>query len=353
MIQKTVINIPIKKAIQNLVVLLFGVLLWAGSIVNQKQIEDYHSGVSVRYVGPQLTEQQIKYILQSMSDRQDANIPEITLWQREENILVSREGMKRSLDVSLVTVAGDMSKVHPGMLVLGGYPSSEDLVGCILDRDTARKLFGSENVVGMKLKLREKEYIIRGIMKKGNRNMIIIRAEENGISDQYSCMELQFSETHNADTLAKEFVSTYGLGEPAAYINGYAYRYLADRVVHIPVWLCVIWIVILMLRKVYRWKASLILSILGYLSIILFSMILFKLTDFRITFPSSLIPNRWSDFDFWVSQWRKMGDMLREREGMLQYYKEIVLRKRFFIVVLGVIPTIIAEVIVIRGMSRE
>lgn len=351
---KLIRNIDFRRTIRRLLLFCCGLLFWIYSIINQKYIADYHGAVSVRYRDPVITKQQIEDILEGMISREDHNIPEVTLWQREEDTVVRNHAMDSSVSLALITVAGDMSKVYPGPVLTGGALSREDQAGCIIDENTAYQLFYSEDVLGMKLDLEGKEYIIRGILKSESHNTMIIQAEDTLLGDreakQYSCMELTFSDNRNAKPLAEQFIFTYGLGEPSAYIDGYLYRMLTEHLIHIPLWFCALWIIALFVRKIYSLKASPVLSLMGWAGVILISTLFIKLTDFYFYIPGSMIPNRWSDFDFWVSLLKKLTASLKEKEGILRYYKEAELRQRFFYSAAGAALAAIAEGLIIKDI---
>lgn len=355
--KKIIINYKLQKTIQKLILPLIAILFWIGSIVNLKLLETHHGAISVRYPRPVIKEQEIEQILMEMNTRKDRNIPKVTLWQKDENIRITQEELGTAVSVSFITVAGDMTRVYPDTLINGAYLSREDYYGCVIDENTAYELFHSLNVVGMNINLIDKEYIIRGVMKStGNRSMII---QDNntglGESDKktYSCMELEFNDYQNAIPLAEKFVLTNGLNEPSDYINGYQYQIIGNCFVHIPLWICVMGIIIVLFRKVYALRASLLLSGMGYLGVIMISILLMKVTKIKIYYPASLIPNQWSDFDFWAAQWKRFMGLLQSRAGMIQYDKEIILHKRIFIVISSMIIVAITEVYMLKDIYRR
>ncbi len=346
----------IKKKIYKLLIMLLGVLFWISAIFNQKRIADFHGSVSVRFSDSAVTKEQIENALESMLSRKDADIPKVTLWQREEKTPVTNVGMGKSLNVDWITVAGDMSKVYPGPVIQGGYLSGKDYGGCVIDKNSAYRLFGSENVIGLKLQHQDKDYIIRGILESADSNVMIVQADGHGFqrnNKMYHCMELEFTDHQNALAAAKNFVLTYGLGKPSAYINGYQYQKLAELLIHVPIWLYALWIIRLLVRKVHSWRSSLILTLTGYLTVLAFIMILIKLAALQLYFPGSLIPNKWSDFDFWTVKWKEMTTSLLGREGIVRYYKEIVLKNRLIFVTAGVAVTVMAERIMIKDFTNK
>ena len=343
-----------RRFIWKITTLVVGAFLWIVSIINQMYISDYHSAVSVRYHEPVITRQQIDIILEDMISREDNYIPEITLWQREENIDITNEGKGNSMKISLITVAGDMSKIYPVSMLYGGYLTAEDKMGCVIDRATAYRLYGNPNVVGMKSCIHNKEYIIRGVIDEIDSNVMIIQEEEGpykSLDDKkYSCLEMSYTDTENAKLLAERFITTNGLGTPDTYIDGYQNQKLSYMLIHIPLWFSALYILIYASRKVYSLNASPVLTLIGIVGLILLSIILIKLTNMYIYYPSSMIPNKWSDFDFFISKLKLIIFSLSRKEGMAQYYKDIILRKRMLMVIIGVVAAIITELYLVKNV---
>lgn len=345
-----------KKLIWKLMLLILGISLWIAAIINQTYITDYHGSVSIRYKETILTAQKIDNITSAMIEKEDNNIPEITLWQKDEDILIMNEVAKTSVKTRLITVAGDMTKVYPGSMLYGGYLSIGDDMGCVIDRDTAYKLFGSENAVGLTISLDNKDYTVCGIIRETGSNTLIIQEEKQVIAKKegikYSCMELVFSDTDDAKRLSQNFIHTYGLGTPTAYIDGYMYQKISYLLIHIPLWFSAILLILYLVRKVNALKASHVLFVSGWFGIILLSAILIRITNVHFYFSSSMLPTRWSDFDFWGNQWRLLMSSLGDREGSILYYKDMILRRRMVFVLSGVLLAVLAEGEILKGFGN-
>lgn len=344
-----------RKILYIIIALILGLSFWIASIINHVLISDYHRDVSVRYGEPVLTRQRMDEILEAMLAKEEKNIPEITLWQRDEHAVVENEKKNISVELSVITVAGDMSRIYPFPMVRGGYLAGEDDWGCVIDRATADKLFGSYDVVGLKIKLNNKEYIIRGIIKEPDSHVMIIQeaaSYKRSSGMKYSCMEMFFADTDNPKMLAERFVTANGLGTPAKYIDGYPVRWLSYMLIHIPLWLSALLIVIYAVRKVYSLKGSPILIFIGLAGILIISLILIKITNMHIYYPSSMIPNKWSDFDFWTDKFRSIISSVRYKEGGVLYYKDIILRRRMLTVIIGVVISVFSELYVVKSITR-
>jgi hypothetical protein len=352
---RMVFHMKHKKLIWKYMILILGISIWIVAIINQAYLSDYHGAVSLRYKEPILTGQEIANITTGMISKEDHNIPEVTLWQRDEDIMITNEVRNTSVSIGLITVAGDMTKVYPDSMLYGGYLSNGDYLGCVIDRNTAYKLFNSENAVGLTISLDNKEYTVSGIMQGIGSNTMIVQEEKQVVSKKegikYSCMELVFSDTENAKLLAENFIHTYGLGTPTAYIDGYMYQKISYLIIHIPLWFSAIVLIIYFVHKVYTLKASQVLFVSGWFGIILLSAILIRITNVHFYYPSSMLPTRWSDFDFWGNQWKMLITSLGGREGSILFYKDIMLKRRMVFVLSGVILAVLSQGVGIKRVK--
>ena len=345
--RKNAFHMISKELIWKLIILIFGIVLWIASIINQAYIADYHGAVSIRYQEPILTAQEIDNIIKGMISKEDNNIPEVTLWQRDEDIILTNEERKTSVSIGLITVAGDMTKVYPDSMLYGSYLSKGDSIGCVIDRNTAYQLFHSENAVGLTISLNNKDYIVCGIMQGIGSNTMIVQEEIQVASMKddikYSCMELVYSDTENAKYLAENFINANSLGTPTAYIDGYIYQKISYLLIHIPLWFCAMLLIIYFARRVNKLKGSRVLFVSGWVGIILLSAILIRITDLHFYYPSSMLPTQWSDFDFWGNQWKILKNSLGAREGSIRYYKDMILERRLIFVLSGVVLAILSQ----------
>ncbi len=339
-----------KKLIWRLILLSIGVICWIAAILNQAYLSDYHGAVSVRYEEPSITLQEIDHMIEGMISKEAHNIPEVTLWQRNEGSILTNEERNASVRIGLITVAGDMTKVYPDAMLYGGALSENDATGCVIDRNTAYQLFNSENAVGLTINLNNENYTVCGIMQETGSNTMIIQekkqapAEKEGM--KYSCMELVFSDTDNAKYLAENFILSNGLGTPTVYIDGYRYQKLSYLLLRLPLWFSALLIILYCARKVNKLKASRVLFVSGWLGIILLSAILIKITKVQFHYSSSMLPTRWSDFDYWSNQWKLLKNSLGSTEGSILFYKDIMLKKRMGFVLSGVMIAVIMQMVV-------
>ncbi|MBB2182007.1 hypothetical protein H0486_03845 [Lachnospiraceae bacterium MD1] len=133
----------------------------------------------------------------------------------------------------------------------------------------------------------------------------------------------------------KDAVLTNNLAEPSVYINGYLYQKLSKQIVNIPIWLFSFWLLWICLKVVYSYRKSYPLFLLNASVFLILAIIILKFVNFRIYIPREIIPSRWSDFDFWGILWSDIKASLAEREQIMQYYKDVLLRKEFHKAIVG------------------
>lgn len=100
------------------------------------------------------------------------------LWKSAEEVTVSEENTGRMQKARLYQIKGQPAAVFGNGCAGGRYFTEEEQKVCMLDQCLARELFGSENVLGMEVKVNGKNCQITGILK-GSLSVCIVPAEEN------------------------------------------------------------------------------------------------------------------------------------------------------------------------------
>lgn len=81
---------------------------------------------------------------------------------------VSLQNGKKKLDVNAYGVGGDFFQFHPIKLLKGSYFSQSDLMQdrIIIDTETAWQLFGSDDIVGMFVTIRDVPHMVVGVYER-------------------------------------------------------------------------------------------------------------------------------------------------------------------------------------------
>ena len=108
-----------------------------------------------------------------------------TGWYEKEKQSVLNSNFNRRVESNIIFICGQSSLVSEGPILF-----EDDINGCLIDEETAYKLFGSNDIIGNTIVYDNKEFIIRGI-HKAMKSTIIIQAESDSkdkITDMYITM---------------------------------------------------------------------------------------------------------------------------------------------------------------------
>ena len=214
---------------------------------------------------------------------------------------------KTASDLDVLIVKGSSN-----LLVKGSNLFTDDLEGCLIDSDTSYKLFGSSNCVGREIVYNDRTLIVRGILK-GSKANIMIQASE----DSSQVLDgLTIDGTDLTLNKIEEFKMMFGINEMA--ISGNIYYMLAKFIALIFPIIALALILIKVITSLFKSRNKPVLVILYILMTIASVFIFFKITNIKISIPLDMIPNKWSDFDFWS----KMGKEYKEKFEYVLYMKK-------------------------------
>ena len=214
---------------------------------------------------------------------------------------------KTASDLDVLTIKGSSN-----LLVKGSNLFTDDLEGCLIDSDTSYKLFGSSNCVGREIVYNDRTLIVRGILK-GSKANIMIQASE----DPSQVLDgLTIDGTDLTLNKIEDFKMMFGINEMA--ISGNIYYMLAKFIALIFPIIALVLILTKIIASLFKSRNKPVLVILYILMSIASVFIFFKVTNIKISIPLDMIPNKWSDFDFWS----KMGKEYKEKLEYVLYMKK-------------------------------
>lgn len=246
-------------------------------------------------------------------------------WMERDEVQVSSKLLGNQADVRVICAAGNTELLFPG----GSALASGDTEGCLIDRDTARALFGYGEAAGQILLLEDKEYEIRGTVE-GHMGILVIQTAENA--------DIGF-DTVTVPAGGKQQEEIRELLEGRYGIQGTVVEwnllYGLAKLVLLVFPMSVAAAVLISVRKNIReasgrgerifWRLCFWAGVLGSLYCI----------AAQVHLPSDMIPSTWSDFDFWSNIWEEkrlavsflleMKKRTPEIPYMNAFYKSVIL----------------------------
>lgn len=228
----------------------------------------------------------------------------------------AEESLQSANNPDLGKIASDLDvliiKGSSNLLVKGSNLFADDLEGCLIDNDTSYKLFGSSNCVGREIVYNDRTLIVRGILK-GSKANIMIQATE----DSSQVLDgLTIDGTGLTLNKIEDFKMKFGINEMA--ISGNIYYIIAKFIALIFPIITLVLILIKVITSLFKSRNKPVLVSLYILMAIASIFIFFKITNIKISIPLDMIPNKWSDFDFWS----KMGKEYKEKLEYVLYMKK-------------------------------
>lgn len=224
------------------------------------------------------------------AERQRERPAAFVLWGQQAGVFVENRDLNRSSVCSLITVWGDSGLLYPSATPL----AEEDREGCLVDRGTAMALFGSAGPVGSAITVSGERRVVRGILDSGQ-PVVMVRA--GALEGGMNRLTLRAPEGDSPRQAAEGFAARSGLfgqwsrpGIWAGLANGFSL---------LPVVVLLAGTVVRFVQKGFSPQAG---GLRFWLNICLAAaawFLLLWLIEFRFQLPEDMIPNRWSDFDFW------------------------------------------------------
>lgn len=214
---------------------------------------------------------------------------------------------KTANDLDVLIIKGSSN-----LLVKGSNLFADDLEGCLIDIDTSYKLFGSSNCVGREIVYNDRTLIVRGILKESKANIMVqVPKDSSQVLDG-----LTIDGTGLTVNKIEDFKMKFSINEMA--INGDIYYMIAKFIALILPIIALVLILIKVIASLFKSRNKPVLVILYILMSIASVFIFFKVTNIKISIPLDMIPNKWSDFDFWS----KMGKEYKEKFEYVLYMKK-------------------------------
>lgn len=221
------------------------------------------------------------------------------LWGKTTGVEVENVQWSRRASVSVWRVRGRLDILFQG----SAYLQETDLQGCYLDAGTARELFGSTEVIGNEISCIGRKFIIRDLLD-GEEDLLVIRPGDRETTDHITLGDVDKEPV--AASKIESFLLRYGISGRAVdplFLRGILQIFL------------LMFPVSLSIRLFRSLKGG---SLDGIRWVLLFFMFWMLLR--RIQIPDAMIPDKWSNFQFWKNWWESARDnitafMRQEKTG--------------------------------------
>lgn len=244
-------------------------------------------------------------------------MPEMALWKKERLKEITEREIGNTAKTDVIIVYGNMEYVENMRFVSGIYNQSDDFEGCILDIDTAYTLWKSKDVLGKYVYYNEKRYIIRGVFESSSPNMYIRTSNKKELYTNgtfYYGKAKTTKEERNADykKSIEELLMTDSIIEPEKIISLLEIYGIASIIFTLPFIFIVILLTIFLYKKIINiYNTNKKLALLLIFFDIAMVVVLVLITNYLLNIPIRLVPEQWSDFDFWTLKFDEIKSTIR------------------------------------------
>ena len=286
------------------VILIFAlVMCWGITLGYTNNIEKENNTINFYFENGNIRADTIKNIEENKSDISVVGWTEKSL-QSAINVDLNRNAN----DLKVLAINGNSSLLFDGSLLF-----QDDKEGCLIDTETSYKLFGSTHSIGKEIIYGERKLIVRGINNGTKSNIIVqLLEDDNDVLDG-----LTIDGTDMTLNKIEEFKTQFGIQEIA--VNGGIYHNFAKVFSMVLPIIALVLILIKIITYFFKAKRKPILKIIYISMAIITVVIFFKVTKLNLSIPLDMIPNKWSDFDFWSKMWKENIDKLQYVLYMKKY----------------------------------
>ena len=286
------------------VILIFAlVMCWGISLGYANNIEKEKNTINFYFENGSINADIVKNIEENKSDLS------VVGWTEKSLQSATNTDLNRSAnDLKVLAIKGNSSLLFDGALLF-----QDDKEGCLIDTETSYKLFGSIHSLGKEITYGERKLIVRGI-HDGIKSNIIVQLLDN---DMDVLDGLTIDGTDMTLNKIEEFKTQFGIQEMS--IDGGIYHKFAKVFSMVFPIIALVLILIKITTYFFKAKRKPVLKAIYISMAIITVLIFFKVTKLNISIPLDMIPNKWSDFDFWSKMWQENIEKLQYVLYMKKY----------------------------------
>ena len=348
-------------------VLLAALLLCIGRILSLSvPLSDANTPVIYYMEGQGMSLQQLDDMREEEAALDDA-MPFASYSRREDQNFINND-LGKTLDCPVLYLYGDSSLVINAQ----GELFADDTDGCLLSSAAAWQLFGETTVnAGGKVSCQNRDYLVRGVYEDEDPIVVISvprpkKAKSTDLTDGDDMSgepvdigeeneQILFDrilirpEGNSARRLEHihAFENRHGFGQNKTDCSVYVrLGKVMEYLVLIFVMVIFIWLTVCRIIELRRKPVRLI--IICALSAVIF-IAFFRIFDVDPQIPADMIPNRWSDFDFWGEKIGTLVSSIRhmlfsgKNEVELNYFRPLVDMTGFGI--LGIVLFLVCDML--------
>ncbi|MEG0906323.1 MAG: ABC transporter permease [Cellulosilyticaceae bacterium] len=307
------------KRISLYILILFSSLFaWSIGLTSAQKVSQFSDLSELRYDKPEIAIHQLEKMLETEEASKEKTIDTMVAWRQTKGNKLQNQVLQTSAKADVLEVYGDIRSLIPMNKLVGESLGIGDKEGVIISEPIAYELWGSMDVIGKTIVWNEKDYTVRGVLEEESKLVIAqaVGEAEDAEEAYFSALRIRFVDNENILQQTEHFRNKYGLPQ-ATVIDLSLVGIVLSRLGLLPGWVIGFWMIGKFYNLVYKnykeeqqGKHKMVCIVLGILAVGI-TWVILDVMQFSIEVPSHLIPNKWSDFEFWMRLWTQLEENQR------------------------------------------
>ena len=290
-------------------VLFLEIALWQ-HLQQQKRV---CQTTGVRF-GTVITEDTLERVWSFVTSEENTQGISASFWG-QESMTVSTQAGRKANSVIGIGYYGSAEDCLPVFYRQGGAPGVSG-TGCALSEGLAQILFGSTDVVGMKVRAQRRNYTITGVFAAED-PIFLFPSEE-----QLTCAELRGVSWDAPKEDVEAWCTAAGLAPPECIVYGPQRIWILSVLCRLPLLTVGVAFCVSAIRWSFSWPKGLRETTWFALAVLVALM----LPNVLEALPGWLIPGRWSNFKFWKDLTENIRDQQRAWALCARYWPDLFRR---------------------------
>ncbi len=231
---------------------------------------------------------------------------------REEKGTITNKQFSKSKESNILEITGNSSLLFNSTILF-----MDDKKGCLIDKSVAYALFGSYDVKGMEIDIEGKSYTIRDVINNEDGIAVI----QSNLEKEMELLVLDI--TNKDERYIENFSTKYGFENN--YTTNKFYKETSNLISLILPLIIEFMIIINMIKLIKAQKNKLVKKIILIMFLFLFIYFFYLIVNVKFKINYNIIPNEWSDFDYWGEMITKYYERNRELLFIKKYSMDISL----------------------------
>jgi len=251
--------------------------------------------------------------IQETEQKEDIPV-NFTLWGETKSQTVENTELYRSARLNVLTVYGDAGLVLPS----DGILNRDDYEGCLISEDMAYELFQSTNVIDQIIEYGGRSYIIRGTIPNVE-EVLMIQATAL-TSEVMNRISVEITSGQRARVVVEGLANRYGFPNESRSVQ--VYSEWSGMIIGVILLVMGAGILIPLIKICINCRKQPALCLVNCGITFLLLLIFMWIVKSYYHYPDDMIPNRWSDFEFWTDlfeqKWTEFLALLQAEKTVVE-----------------------------------